>query len=151
MIDPDQVEKDDKISWAVSYWFWKVKVRKNQNVINDHQFGASSKIVKKNECVGPNFQAAKARFEKYKIILKAFNIDEIPKENGCYETSQDFSFEKPSFEEFSKALKFNKYPIPTKLQYENFVKGASSQGGINSKRELAMFLAQVCFDFTKFI
>ena len=49
MIDPDQVEKDEKISWAVSYWYWKVKVRKNQNVINDHQFGASTKIVKKNE------------------------------------------------------------------------------------------------------
>jgi hypothetical protein len=67
----------------------------------------------------------------------------MPKEEGCYETSQNSSIEKPSFSEFSNALTFNKYPVPTKAQYDNFVNGASSQGGITSKRELAMFLAQV--------
>ncbi len=67
----------------------------------------------------------------------------MPKEEGCYETSQDSSVEKPSFREFSNALTFNKYPVPTREQYDNFVNGASTQGGIASKRELAMFLAQV--------
>ena len=146
MSNPDQVETDEKIAWAVSYWFWKTKVRKNLNVINDHQFGASTKIVKSTECKGSNFEAAKARFAQYTIVLKAFKIDEIAKENGCYETSQDYSFEKPSFEEFSNSLTFNKYPVPTKLQYDNFLNGATSQGGIASKRELAMFLAQVCLN-----
>ena len=142
--DPDQVEKDDKIAWSVAFWFWKTKVSSNENVKNGHQFGASTyQINGMDECRGSNFDAAKLRFSKYLQTLIAFNIGEAPNESGCYTTAQDNSFEKPTFEEFSNALTFNKYPVPTREQYENCMDGAVSQGGIVSKRELAMFLAQI--------
>ena len=49
----------------------------------------------------------------------------------------------PTFKEFSAALTLNHYPVPTREQYQNFKNGAQTQGGISSKIELAMFLAQV--------
>ena len=33
---------------------------------------------------GPNVRKARKRFEIYKNILKAFNVNEEPKESGCY-------------------------------------------------------------------
>jgi predicted chitinase len=82
--NPDLVETDDKISWAVSFWFWKQNVRINKKVRNG-QFGASTKQINGGlECNGANTQLAKIRFEKYKLTLKAFNIKEDPIESGCY-------------------------------------------------------------------
>ena len=50
---------------------------------------------------------------------------------------------KPSKNEFSAALTRNGFPAPSNEQYTNFVNGISSQGGIATKREAAMFLAQI--------
>ena len=49
----------------------------------------------------------------------------------------------PTFQEFSDALTQNGYPAPTLVKYTNFVNGLSSQGGITTKREAAMFLAEI--------
>ena len=49
----------------------------------------------------------------------------------------------PSFQEFSNSLTQNGFPAPSNLQYSNFVNGLTSQGGITTKREAAMFLAQI--------
>ena len=48
-----------------------------------------------------------------------------------------------TFKEFSNALILNGYKEPTVEQYNNFVNGAPTQGKITTKRELAMFLAQI--------
>ena len=48
-----------------------------------------------------------------------------------------------TFKEFSNALTLNGYKEPTVEQYNNFVNGAPTQGKITTKRELAMFLAQI--------
>ena len=61
------MEKDDKIAWAVSFWFWKQNVRINKKVRNG-LFGASTKQINGGlECNGANTYLAKIRFEKYKL------------------------------------------------------------------------------------
>ena len=48
-----------------------------------------------------------------------------------------------SFCEFKNALEFNNYPPPSEQQYKSFSSQMVSKGGIHTKREAAMFLAQV--------
>jgi len=48
-----------------------------------------------------------------------------------------------SFDEFCNALTINGYPKPNLNQYNSFITQAEPAGGISSKRELAMFLAQI--------
>ena len=48
-----------------------------------------------------------------------------------------------SFCEFKNALEFNNYPPPSEQQYKSFSSHMVSKGGIHTKREAAMFLAQV--------
>ena len=38
----------------------------------------------KIECNGDNLDEAKDRYEKYVVTLKAFNIEDQPIEEGCY-------------------------------------------------------------------
>ena len=51
-----------------------------------------------------------------------------------------------TWEEFQNAFIASGYPTPTINQYENFVKNARIAGGIENKRELAMFLAQIMWE-----
>ena len=51
-----------------------------------------------------------------------------------------------TWEEFQKAFLLNNYPTPTFIQYENFIANAEPLGGITTKRELAMFLAQIMWE-----
>ena len=51
-----------------------------------------------------------------------------------------------TWEEFQKAFTLTGYPIPLQNKYENFVKNAEESGGITTKRELAMFLAQIIWE-----
>ncbi len=44
-----------------------------------------------------------------------------------------------SIDEFNNALVLNAYPMPLEDQYNNFI-SRISDGGIDTKRELAMFL-----------
>ena len=82
--NPDQVASNDKISWAVSFWFWKANVHSNGDVKRGY-FGASTKIINGGlECNGANTYIAKRRFTLYVSVLKAFNINEVPIESGCY-------------------------------------------------------------------
>ena len=85
--DPDQVATNDDIAWAVSFWFWKTNVHSLPGV-SDGEFGVTTKAINGAlECSGSNYDTAKKRFEIYKIVLTAFNIDEEANENGCYQVS----------------------------------------------------------------
>ena len=82
--NPDLVETDDKMAWATAFWFWKKNVRNDKNVKLGY-FGASTKLIHGAlECQGSNTNTAKSRFDKYKFVLKAFKIDEVANEKGCY-------------------------------------------------------------------
>ena len=48
--------------------------------------------------------------------------------------------------EFNNALTSNGYPEPYSSQYENLISQAGPQGGIYSKQQLAMFLAQIMWE-----
>ena len=85
MKNPDIVATDDSVSWGCSFWFWKVNVRKNPDVRNNFKFGVSTKLLNgKIECNGDSFDEAKDRYVKYVLTLKAFNIEDEPIEEGCY-------------------------------------------------------------------
>ena len=83
--NPNLVSASDEISWAVSFWYWKVRVRIYTGVISG-QFGVSTKAINGGlECPpGPNVSKAKIRFDIYKRVLIAFNINETANEIGCY-------------------------------------------------------------------
>jgi len=49
----------------------------------------------------------------------------------------------PTFQEFTAAVTKSGYRTPTLDQYKNFANGLRSQGGITTKREAAMFLANI--------
>lgn len=51
-----------------------------------------------------------------------------------------------NWNQFCNAVTVNSYATPTKSQYESFIKGLGPRSGITSKREAAMFLAQVLWE-----
>ena len=79
------VARDDRIAWSTAFWFWKKNVKKLEG-ISKGLFGYSTLMINGElECGnGPNVRKARKRFEIYKNILKAFNVNEEPKESGCY-------------------------------------------------------------------
>ncbi|KAJ1885573.1 hypothetical protein LPJ66_010052, partial [Kickxella alabastrina] len=82
--DPDQVAKDEDLAWAVSFWFWKDRVRSDPGVLKG-EFGAAINMINGAlECKGSAQDKAKKRFEMYKVILPIFAPDETPNETGCY-------------------------------------------------------------------
>ena len=82
--NPDQVETDDKLSWATAFWYWKANVHSNSQVQAGY-FGKSTDLINGAlECRGSNTNLAKLRFKLYVKVLKAFNINEAPIESGCY-------------------------------------------------------------------
>ena len=83
--NPDQVAKNDEISWAVTFWYWKQRVHSQPGVSLGY-FGITTKAINGGlECNGgPYVDRARKRFEIYKNILVAFNIRETPIELGCY-------------------------------------------------------------------
>jgi predicted chitinase len=84
LTNPDQVETDDKQSWATAFWYWKANVHSNPLVQAGH-FGKSTDLINGAlECRGFNTYIAKNRYKKYVNVLKAININEAPIESGCY-------------------------------------------------------------------
>jgi chitinase len=82
--EPDQVATNDKIAWASAFWYWKENVRTNEDVLQ-FKFGASTNQINGDlECRGVATDVAKERYNKYVRVLKAFNIDDEPIEDGCY-------------------------------------------------------------------
>jgi chitinase len=83
--NPNLVAENEDIAWGVSFWFWKVRVRNNAGV-SEGRFGVTTKAINGGlECgTGPNVSKAKTRFEIYKKVLIAFNINEVANETGCY-------------------------------------------------------------------
>ncbi|KAJ1723245.1 hypothetical protein LPJ53_002410 [Coemansia erecta] len=83
--DTAQVASNEDIAWAVSFWFWKDRVRSDSGV-QEGNFGASiNKINGGLECNGGGAaDKAKKRYEMYKVVLPIFDSNESPKESGCY-------------------------------------------------------------------
>ena len=65
--------------------FWRKNVG-NQPGVKDGCFGATTKAINGGlECNGgPNENKAKIRFKIYKNVLRAFNLNEVANEKGCY-------------------------------------------------------------------
>lgn len=83
--NPDQVATNDEIAWATAFWYWKTRVGTRQEVKNGWFGSATNAINGGLECNGGFYQdKAKKRFEIYKVVLKEFNVNETPIENGCY-------------------------------------------------------------------
>ena len=82
--DPDQVASVDSVAWATAFWFWKVNVHTDANVQRGWFGSSTNRINGALECAGAYQYKAKQRFTKYGIVLKAFNVNESPIENGCY-------------------------------------------------------------------
>ncbi|KAJ1818644.1 hypothetical protein LPJ60_004211 [Coemansia sp. RSA 2675] len=81
---PEQVAKDEDTAWAVSFWFWRDRVRSDPGV-QAGNFGASiNKINGGLECRGSAQDKAKKRYTMYKAVLPIFAPGETPKEAGCY-------------------------------------------------------------------
>ena len=84
--NPDQVASDEDISWATAFWYWKRFVGVLPQVKNGF-FGSSTRAINGFlECAGDNKNLDKAlkRFAIYKNVLTAFNLNEVPIEQGCY-------------------------------------------------------------------
>ena len=85
--NPDQVASNDAIAWATAFWFWKVNVIGGPygSGVKNGQFGSSTNAINGGlECRGANSDKARKRFEIYKKVLLAFNINTVPNETGCY-------------------------------------------------------------------
>ena len=76
----------DEIAWATALWFW------NANVINgpygarviNGQFGASTNAIRGSRVCGRDQSNARQRFEVYKNVVIALNLNIIPDARGCY-------------------------------------------------------------------
>lgn len=79
---PDLVADDENIAWACSFWYWKTRVG-TYSKVKEGYFGWTTKGINGGECTS-RVSVAKRRFELYKKVLKAFKVNEIPKEGGCY-------------------------------------------------------------------
>ena len=82
--NPAQVSANDNIAWSVSFWYWKVNVHSRPGV-SSGQFGVTTNAINGGlECSGPYQDKARKRFDIYKKVLTAFNINEAAIESGCY-------------------------------------------------------------------
>ncbi len=59
-------------------------MRTDANVRNGWFGSSTDRINGALECKGSNKNLAKIRFQKYGLVLKAFNVNETPIEDGCY-------------------------------------------------------------------
>ncbi|PVV01530.1 hypothetical protein BB560_004045 [Smittium megazygosporum] len=82
--DPDQVSANEDIAWAVSFWYWRDRVRTDPRVA-EGLFGVSTNLINGAlECRGDYSTKAAKRFEIYKAVLQVFDPEVIPIETGCY-------------------------------------------------------------------
>ncbi len=81
--DPEQVARNDEIAWLTTLWNWRVHVGVSDKV-KEGNFGMSTFLLNRNLCNGNDLKGARVRFEKYRLVLAAFNCKETPIENGCY-------------------------------------------------------------------
>ncbi|RNA07089.1 chitinase 4-like [Brachionus plicatilis] len=82
--DPDQVADKEEVSWLSAFWFWETKVSIDTGVKMGNFGSSTNRINGILECRGHNLEKARKRFEYYTTILKIFEINEKPKESGCY-------------------------------------------------------------------
>lgn len=81
--DPDSVANNERLSWDVSFWYWKARVGVHQG-IHRGEFGVSTMMINGGiECGGKPNVAAISRFQIYGNVLLAFGIDEKPNPIGC--------------------------------------------------------------------
>ncbi|PVU87557.1 hypothetical protein BB561_006292 [Smittium simulii] len=84
LLNPDQVSSSEQISWDVSFWYWKDRVRTSQLVLGGN-FGASTDMINGAlECRGGYADKAKKRFELYKKVLAVMDPSSTAIESGCY-------------------------------------------------------------------
>ncbi|RWS11900.1 hypothetical protein B4U79_02455, partial [Dinothrombium tinctorium] len=86
--DPDLVSDNENVAWATAFWYWRTRVRNQANVLK-FWFGSSTNAINGAlECRGAYQDKARRRFEIYKRVLKAFNLNVTPIENGWLATWQ---------------------------------------------------------------
>lgn len=81
--NPERVSSDEKISWDVSFWYWKAKVKVHQG-IDRGEFGTSTMLINGGiECNGNPNIAAVGRYCIYMNIMRSFGLSEKPNPLGC--------------------------------------------------------------------
>ena len=81
--NPEIVSSDEKLSWDVSFWYWKAKVKVHQG-IDRGEFGTSTMLINGDiECKSNPNIAAISRFCIYRNIMRSFGLDEKPNPLGC--------------------------------------------------------------------
>lgn len=80
---PEIVAKDDYLAWAVSFWYWKTRVRTHPGVLRGEFGSSTNRINGAIECLPVPTQTAINRFIIYTKVLKSFNITEKPNSFGC--------------------------------------------------------------------
>ncbi|PVV01604.1 hypothetical protein BB560_003972 [Smittium megazygosporum] len=81
---PEVLVDDDAVSWSVSAFFWKEKVRISPKV-RTCNFGYSTKMINGDlECSGRNQDISRKRYLLYKTVLGVFEKNQEPNETGCY-------------------------------------------------------------------
>ncbi|KAJ1969351.1 hypothetical protein H4R35_006163 [Dimargaris xerosporica] len=81
--DPDQVASDEETAVGVGMHYWKTRVH-NQPGVSEGKFGVTTNAINgKLECGGPNSATAAKRFEIYKKVLAAFQLNQTPDPSGC--------------------------------------------------------------------
>jgi len=82
--NPDLVSDDEDIAWRTAFWFWRTRCHPREGV-RKGWFGDSTKAINGLECMGSWDPRPKKRFEIYKKVLVALNLENVaPIENGCY-------------------------------------------------------------------
>ncbi len=86
---------------------------------------------------------------KTTIYMNETSINSTSSTTTKNETDSDFTIPNSlniTWIEFVNSVVQNSYPKPKREQYEAFVSKIKKDGGIDSKREAAMFLAQILWE-----
>ncbi|KAJ1983395.1 hypothetical protein H4R34_001309 [Dimargaris verticillata] len=81
--NPDLVASDEETAVGVGMHYWKTRVH-TQPGVAEGKFGVTTNAINgKLECGGPNSATAAKRFEIYKKVLAAFQLNNTPDPSGC--------------------------------------------------------------------
>ncbi|XP_055340419.1 uncharacterized protein LOC129589623 [Paramacrobiotus metropolitanus] len=144
--NPDLV-KDAPAAWDTAFWFWANKVH-SQPGTQVGKLGVSAYIITGGrEC--QEYEELPERLDIYTKLLVIFGVNDTPDYSGCFDRSKNLPNNQSTAiitrEQFQTAVNGIGYwyPPPTNDQYNTLMISAAPKASITTKRELAMFLANI--------